>query len=151
MPTVRATGAVALQPDEAAELWRDPRRWPAFVEGFQRIEDLGAAWPEPGAKLVWDSGAGGRGRVTEKVAESGPARFATKVYEDRLLGTQTAAFVPNAGGGADMELTLEYALTGENPLSPLVDLLFIRRALRDALRRTVTRFAVEAEEETRLR
>jgi len=149
--TVQATGSVTLQPDEAAALWRDPRRWSAFVEGFQRVEELGRAWPEPGAKLVWDSGAGGRGRVTEKVSRNDPTRFATTVYEDRLHGTQTAAFTPNADGGADVELTLEYQLTSGNPFSSLVDLLFIRRAVRDALRRTLRRFAVEAQEEAGLR
>ena len=149
--TVEAAGHVLLQPDEAAALWRDPRRWSAFVEGFQRIEELGTGWPEEGAKLVWDSGAGGRGRVTEKVAENSPTRFATKVYEDRLYGTQTAAFAPDTEGGARVMLSLEYELTGDNPFNAVTDLLFIRRALRDALGRTLRRFVVEAEEEAGLR
>ncbi len=149
--TVEAAGDVALQPDAAAALWRDPRRWSAFVEGFQRIEQVAPEWPEPGAKLIWDSGAGGRGRVTEKVAENAPTRFATKVYEERLYGTQTAMFAPNADGGAAVVLTLEYELTADNPFNPVTDLLFIRRALRDALGRTLRRFAVEAEEEAALR
>jgi hypothetical protein len=142
---------VALQPDEAAALWRDPRRWSAFVEGFQRLEEVGANWPEPGAKLVWDSGPGGRGRVTEKVAASDPTRFATQVYEDRLFGTQTATFTPDPEGGAQVRLTLQYVLTGDNPFNAVTDLLFIRRALRDALARTLGRFAVEAQEEAGLR
>ena len=149
--TVEAAGRVALQPDEAAALWRDPRRWSAFVEGFQRLEELGERWPEPGARLVWDSGPGGRGRVTEKVADNGPTRFATKVYEDRLYGTQTATFAPDADGGAEVRLSLQYELTGDNPLNPVTDMLFIRRALRDALERTLRRFAVEAQEEAGLR
>jgi hypothetical protein len=148
---VEAAGRVALQPDEAAALWRDPRRWSAFVEGFQRIEELGQTWPEPGAKLIWDSGPGGRGRVTEKVAENGPTRFATKVYEDRLYGTQTAWFKPDADGGAEVHLSLQYELTGDNLFNPVTDMLFIRRALRDALGRTLRRFAVEAQEEAELR
>ena len=89
--------------------------------------------------------------MTEKVSRNDPTRFATKVYEDRLHGTQTAAFTPNADGGADVELSLEYQLTSGNPFSALVDLLFIRRAVRDALRRTLRRFAVEAQEEAGLR
>ena len=149
--TVEAAGRVALQPDEAAALWRDPRRWSAFVEGFQRIEEVGQTWPEPGAKLIWDSGPGGRGRVTEKVAENGPTRFATKVYEDRLYGTQTAWFKPDADGGAEVHLSLQYELTGDNLFNPVTDMLFIRRALRDALGRTLRRFAVEAQEEAELR
>lgn len=149
--TVEAAAQVGLQPDEAAALWRDPRRWSGFVEGFQRIEKLGSEWPEPGAKLVWDSGPGGRGRVTEKVSENAPTRFATKVYEDRLYGTQTATFAPNAGGGADVRLSLEYELTADNPFNAVTDLLFIRRALRDALGRTLRRFAIEAGEQAALR
>lgn len=149
--TVEVAGRVALQPDEAAALWRDPRRWSAFVEGFQRIEEQGADWPEPGARVVWNSGAGGRGRVTEKVSENSPVRFATKVYEDRLYGTQTARFAPDEEGGAAVVLSLEYELAGENPLNAVTDLLFIRRALRDALGRTLRRFAVEAQEEAGLR
>ncbi len=149
--TVEVIGEVTLQPDDAAELWRDARRWSAFVEGFQRIETMAENWPEPGAKLVWDSGASGRGRVTEKVSENAPTRFATKVYEDRLYGTQAASFAPNTEGGADVTLSLEYELTNNNPFKAAADLLFIRRALRDALRRTLRRFAVEAEEHARLR
>jgi hypothetical protein len=48
-------------------------------------------------------------------------------------------------------LELEYELTGAGPLAALTDALFIRRALRDMLRRTVSRFAVEAQEEAALR
>jgi hypothetical protein len=149
--TVEATGHVDLQPDEAAALWRDPRRWSAFVEGFQRIEEVAPSWPEEGARLVWDSGAGGRGRVTEKVAVNAPTQFATKVYEDRLYGTQTADFRLDREGGAEVVLSLEYELTGDNLFNPVTDLLFIRRALRDALGRTLRRFAVEAREEAALR
>ncbi len=149
--TVETAGRVELQPDEAAALWRDPRRWSSFVEGFQRIEQMSRQWPEPGAKLVWDSGPGGRGRVTEKVSESSPTRFATMVYEDRLHGTQTAAFAPDREGGAQVRLSLQYELTANNPFNALTDLLFIRRALRDALARTLRRFALEAEEEAGLR
>ena len=39
-----------------------------------------------------------------------------------------------------MSLTLEYRLKSANPI---VDLLFIRRALRDSLQRTVNRFGHE--------
>jgi hypothetical protein len=46
---------------------------------------------------------------------------------------------------------LEYELTRYGPLSGVADALFIRRALRDSLRRTLFRFGLEAEEEARLR
>jgi hypothetical protein len=50
-----------------------------------------------------------------------------------------------------VSLRLEYELTKDGPLSALADVLFIRRAVRDALGRTLRRYAVEAEEERGLR
>ena len=50
-----------------------------------------------------------------------------------------------------MELSLEYTLTGYGLLGPVADVIFIRRALRDSLRRTLARFEVEAQEEAGLR
>jgi hypothetical protein len=146
-----ATAQVVLAPEEATALWRDLRRWPGFVEGFQRVDQAAEDWPAEGAKVVWVSVSGGRGRVTEKVVASGPTSFATRVHEERLHGTQTAAFAPGPAGGASARLTLEYELAGENPLKGVTDLLFIRRALRDSLARTLQRFAVEAQDEAGLR
>jgi uncharacterized membrane protein len=149
--TVEVAGAVPLDPEAAAALWRDLRRWSSFVEGLQRIEQQSPDWPQPGAKVVWVSGAGGRGRVTEKVLSSEPTAFSTRVHEERLSGTQAIVFEPAAGGGAAARLSLDYELPGAGPLKVVTDLLFIRRALRDSLTRTLRRFAVEAQEDAGLR
>ncbi len=147
-----ARGAVALEPGRTLELWSDPDRWPAFVEGFGHVLEVDASWPDVGAKAVWDSIPGGRGRVTELVLEREGGRVVTQVFEEALAGTQTFAVAPGpADGGSIVELTLEYELGAGGPFRGLADALFIRRALRDALRRTVRRFAVEAEEEAGLR
>ena len=150
MPEVSATGFVPLGPEAATAMWRDPRRWGGFVEGFQRIETQAPDWPAEGSKVIWVSGPGGRGRVTEKVREAAPTGFRTLVYEDRLVGTQTFRAVED-GDGASVQLSLEYELTSQSPLRGITDLLFIRRALRDALGRTLRRFAVEAEDQAGLR
>ena len=42
-----------------------------------------------------------------------------------------------------MSLTLEYTLKDRTPLTPILDLVFIRRALRDSLQRTLARFGHE--------
>lgn len=149
--SVQVMGNIELEPEPAVELWRDVRRWPGFVEGLQRIEEQGAGWPAEGSRVVWASGPGGRGIVTEKVAATTATSFSTRVFEDRLMGTQTAAFRPREGGGSVITLTLDYQLTGDNPLKAVTDLLFIRRALRDSLRRTAGRFAIEAQEDAGLR
>lgn len=148
--TARAGGVVTLTPEAALELWSDVSRWPTFVEGYARTLQVDQTWPEEGAKLVWESIPGGRGRVTERVVSKGPGRFATRVFEEALQGEQAFRAAEDADG-ARVELTLEYELSKYGPLRALADVLFIRRALRDALRRTLRRFAVEAEEERGIR
>ena len=150
MPQVSAACRVPAGPEKATATWRDPRLWSAFVEGFQRVEQQSGDWPAEGAKLVWQSGPGGRGRVTEKVKSAAPTAFVTQVYEKRLVGTQ-AFRAAEDGDGSRVEVTLDYELTSQSPLKGLTDLLFIRRALRDALGRTLRRFRVEAEDEAGLR
>jgi polyketide cyclase/dehydrase/lipid transport protein len=144
-----ARAALPLTPAEVLELWADVERWPSFVEGFARRLELTEAWPEPGGRVVWESTPDGRGRVTEIVTERTGDRLSTLVYEDALAGTQTLRALP-ASDGSEVELSLEYELTRYGPLRGIADALFIRRALRDALRRTLFRFGVEAEEEARL-
>jgi uncharacterized membrane protein len=132
------------QPVGAAEaLWYDPERWPAFIDGFHHVVTVDAGWPAAGARSVWDSTPAGRGRVSERVVEYEPgAGQALAVEDPRMRGTQRVRFVP-LEDGAEVRLELEYELKEGNVLTPLVDLLFIRRALRDALRRTLARFARE--------
>jgi hypothetical protein len=126
-------------------------RWSSFVEGFARELERSPEWPAAGARVVWESTPSGRGRVTEKVMEGeGPDRFATVIFEERLVGTQTFRVVESEAGSR-AELSLEYRLTKYGPLSAVADAIFIRRAIRDSLRRTLTRFSVEAEEEAGLR
>ena len=147
--TGKAATTVPVAPEAAVALWADVRRWPTFVEGFAHVVEASRDWPSEGARLVWQSNPSGRGRVTEKVVEKGPELLRTQVYEDALVGEQTVIFEP-ADEGARVELRLEYELARSGPLRGLADLLFIRRALRDSLRRTLDRFAVEAEEDASL-
>jgi hypothetical protein len=148
--TARAAAEVTLTPEAALRLWTDLSRWASFVEGFARVVSADPEWPAAGT-VVWESIPAGRGRVTERVAEPPAAgEFATLVFEDRLAGRQTFRALESADGSR-VELALEYTLTRYGPLGALADMIFIRRALRDSLRRTMDRFAVEAEEEAGLR
>jgi hypothetical protein len=148
--TARAAAEVTLAPGEALALWTDVSRWATFVEGFARALEHDSDWPAEGTRVVWESVPAGRGRVTEKVVESAPDRLATMVFEDRLAGRQAFRVEP-ADSGARVELSIEYTLTKYGPFGAVADALFIRRAIRDSLRRTLFRFSVEAEEEAGLR
>jgi hypothetical protein len=164
MRTARAVGELALPPAEALVLWSDLERWPAFVEGFERVVERDPRWPEQGAVIGWESIAQGRGRVTERVVERDPdRRLATEVIEEplgggspRLSGRQSLTLVPlgtsqgDSPAGSRAELALEYQLAGRSGFFEwLTDVLFVRRALAASLERTLARFASEAAIEAR--
>jgi hypothetical protein len=143
MPRVTATVIVPGRVVDAEELWYDPHRWAAWIDGFGHVAKLEGEWPQVGARLLWDSRPQGRGRVLERVTAYEPRAGQTVAVEDeKLVGTQTVAFEPE-GDQVRVSLTLEYSLKEDRPLGPLVDLLFIRRAQRDSLQRTLARFAHE--------
>jgi hypothetical protein len=92
---------------------------------------------------VWVSRPKGRGRVQERVTAYEPRSGQTvEVEEERLRGTQTVTFEP-AGDEVRVALTLDYELKERTFLTPLVDLLYIRREIGDSLRRTLARFGHE--------
>jgi hypothetical protein len=141
--TVRAAQTVPGLASEAEELWYDPQRWPAWVDGFGHVVALEGEWPAAGARAVWNSRPGGRGRVVERVTAYEARAGQTLALEDeKLTGTQRVTFVPGPDG-VEIALELEYELKGANAFTPLTDALFIRRALRDSLRRSLRRFAHE--------
>jgi hypothetical protein len=142
---VRENAPIDLPPRGARELWTNTSRWPTFVDGFGHVLELDDAWPQPGSKIVWQSIPAGRGRVTERVVECSDDAFVTDVYEERLSGRQSVRF--DVG---EVAMELDYDLAAGGPLSAVTDWLFIRRALEDALRRTLMRFSAEAAEEGNL-
>ena len=128
---------------DAEALWSDLDRWPAFVDGFASVGRIEGRWPRPQARLVWDSRPGGRGRVVERVEVYEPgARQRVRVEDAQLRGTQSVAFEA-LDGGCEMTLELTYELKRPGFGGVLTDLFFVRHALRESLRRTLDRFAIE--------
>jgi uncharacterized membrane protein len=151
MGVAREAVTVPLPPGAAFDLWTDLTRWATFVDGFGRVDRVDGEWPTEGTKLVWRSGPAGRGVVTERVIASEPGiRLVTQVFEERMRGAQAVSFQPVDDHSTRIDIELDYKLTRGGPLSGITDVLFIRRALTDALRRTLTRFRTEAGEEAKL-
>ena len=127
----------------AERLWYDTSRWPSFIDGFARLVKVEGNWPRAGGRVVWDSTPAGRGRVVERVTrhEAGAGQ-SLEVEDPRLQGTQEIRFA-RLDDGIEVGLQLDYELKQRTPLGAVVDVLFIRRALRDSLRRTLTRFSRE--------
>lgn len=144
MSRARATAVVPGRIVEAEELWYDPYRWAAWIDGFGHTIRLEGEWPDVGARLVWQSPPRGRGRVQELVTAYEPRTGQMREVEDeRLRGIQTVAFEAADADHVQITLTLDYELKQRNLFTPLVDRLFIRRELGDSLRRTLTRFGHE--------
>jgi hypothetical protein len=147
----RAGIDLPVQVSVAEGLWYDTRRWPVFVDGFAHVARLEGDWPREGARLVWDSLPAGRGRVAERVTRyEVRAGQTVEVEDEQLTGTQTVRFTPNPDGGCRIDVELRYRLKQQHLFTALVDVLFVRRAFTDALRRTVSRFGREARAEAEL-
>jgi hypothetical protein len=124
MPSVRAAAEVPGPEADVLALWADPRRWPSFVESFGSVERA------DGDLVEWQSTPHGPGRVRERTVAPG----VVEVETEWLRGTRTARFADGV-----FEVELDYELKQRTPFT----IFFVRRALRDSLRRTLARFAIE--------
>jgi hypothetical protein len=130
---------------DAESLWYDTGRWVAWVDGLDAVVSVDGEWPRVGATVVWQSGPAGRGRVTERVVEYEPLDGQTvEVQDDALTGRQSIRFAPDEHA-VEITLRLEYRVTKRSIITPIVDLLFIRNAVRASLRATLARFGLELE------
>ncbi len=137
--TIEIPGLVSA----AEDLWYDTRRWPTFVDGLAHVAKVEGDWPRSGSRVVWDAQPGGRGRVTETVTAYEARTGQTTVVEDtKIRGTQVVRFSP-VDGGVVVELGLEYAVKQEAGVPFFVDLAFVRRPMRDSVKRTLARFRRE--------
>lgn len=143
MGRVRASIQVAALASEAEALWYDTTRWATFVDGLHHVALVEEDWPHAGARVLWDSSPGGRGRVQERVTAYAAREGQTLAVEDeKIWGTQTVSFTPTADG-VTVALELRYDLKAKRPGMAFVDLLFIRRPQRESLERTLRRFRTE--------
>jgi hypothetical protein len=140
---VRASQTVAGTVHEVEQRWYDTTRWPSWIDGLERVVEVAGEWPGAGASVTWESGPAGRGRVIERVVAHEPLTGQTlEVRDSSIRGRQSVAFVP-VGDGVQVTLTLAYELERRSPLTPLVDVLFISKAMRTSLTTTLSRFGAE--------
>ena len=104
---------------------------------------VGLGYPGRGSVVTWQSGPAGRGRVSEQVVAHGVGIGQTVDVHDRSIsGRQTVSFSP-VPNGVQVSLRLEYRLRRRSPITPLLDRLFIRRAMEESLARTLGWFGAQ--------
>lgn len=145
MRAVRVSMRFAGTATEAEGCWCDTDGWPRWIEGLERVVSVSGGWPQAGAEVIWESGPAGRGRVSERVLVHEPGYgLQLEVSDDSIQGRQTVTFEAT-GELVEITLALEYRLRRRSIVSPVVDVLFIRRAMTASLEATLSRFGAELE------
>jgi hypothetical protein len=138
--TVSASYGVRGPLIEVEQLWYDRSRWASWIDGFAHVVKLSDEWPLPGARRVWDSRPGGRGRVAETVtsyrAGDGPTLGGAG---PRIRGTQRVTFESD---GTVTRVSVSLSLETKERLPP-VRAWWLRRQLQQALQRSLRRFSFE--------
>jgi uncharacterized membrane protein len=143
MRRVSAEDSFRASVPEAEARWYDTERWPAWIDGLSRVSGVEGDWPRAGAKVIWESNPVGRGHVVEVVLSYEPGVGQTlEVQDDSIRARQSVAFL-ELDGGVAVELALEYELKARTLATPVVDALFIRRAMTASLKSTLARFGAE--------
>jgi hypothetical protein len=145
MSGVAASVAVRASLAEAWDFYFDPAGWPAWVDGFARVEsDMG--YPETGGTLRWSSTPAGRGTVTERVVEHEPRSRHRVEYEDPETTGQLTVTFAIEGEGTVVTQELDYRLRDRGVFAKVTDRLFIRSQMRGSLSRSLARLRLEVEE-----
>ena len=69
--------------------------------------------------------------------------------DDTITGRQSVSFNPDGDETVTIELALDYTIRRRSIVTPVVDLLFIRRAMTMSLRSTLSHFGVHLAAVTR--
>jgi hypothetical protein len=143
MRAVHASVVLRASVHDAQTRWCDTSRWMGWIDGFHELVEVGPGWPEVGSVVRWQTNPAGRGAVTETVATYEPlAALETDVEDDSIRGRQSVWFTP-VDGDCEMTIRLAYEIKKRNLFTPLVDVLFVKRAMESSLRLTLSRFAAE--------
>jgi hypothetical protein len=143
MGTARAAQLVPGSVQEVQRGWYDTGRWRAWVDGLDRVLSVEPDWPRVGAIVTWESGPDGRGTVTEQVTAYEPCAGQTLEVEDKAITGRQSVVFRTVGDGVEVAFSLEYSYRRSSLITPLIDLLFIRREMSKSLARSLARFAVE--------
>ncbi len=144
MSEVSESVEVAASLAETWELYFDPQRWPAWVDGFGAVV-ANNGYPLEGADLRWRSTAAGRGDVSERVLQHEPRRVHRIDFADPRTEGELLTGFRMQGEGTIVEQKLTYKLTSGGAFGWVSDKLFIRSQQRGSMRRSLLALKREVE------
>jgi hypothetical protein len=125
---------------EVEQLWYDRSRWASWIDTFASLQQLGAEWPQEGARRVWVTGVGGRGLIMERVKAYVAGDGQTLAFEDeRVRGEQQVRFETD---NARTRITVSFSFETKTYLAPARK-WWLRRRLRLSWERSLARFSYE--------
>jgi uncharacterized membrane protein len=128
---------------EVWDVYFDPDRWAAWVDGFASVE-RSEGYPDAGGTLVWRSNPAGRGTVTERVIEHAPRTRHRIEWSDPESSGELLSEFGVEGESVRVTLTLDYRLARGGPFAWLTERLFVRGQVQRSLQRSLERFEHEA-------
>ena len=138
MSRASASGVIGgVGPGAVEAAWCDTARWPEVVDGLARVLAAGPTYPEAGSSVEWESFPAGRGKVLETVTGYEPGRLVASRVEDESTTARQLVSFEDSKGGTVVTIELDYELRQRGPFTALTDVLFVRRAQSDSLRRTL--------------
>ncbi len=143
MSTAQAIQTFAGTVHDAERCWYDTAAWPTWIDGLAEVIGVEGDWPAVGSVVTWESGPAGRGRVTERVVAYEPlVGLTSEVQDETITGTQSVSFTPG-DDEVTVEFALQYRIRRRSIVTPIVDVLFVRRAMAMSLRSTLAHFGAQ--------
>jgi hypothetical protein len=134
---VKAKASVSL-PASLAETWEaffDARGWPEWVDAFAGVVSS-EGYPESGGRLVWRTGAAGRGEVSEEVVAHEPRSRHVARFKDPTMTGELETLFEIEGHGTRVSQTMDYRLV-ERGLFAFLGALFVRSQVARSLERSL--------------
>jgi uncharacterized protein YndB with AHSA1/START domain len=138
VPRVEVSERVDASLAETWEAFFDPSGWPRWVDAFAGVLSADG-YPLGGGRLVWRTGAAGRGEVTEEVVEHEPRSLhVVSFYDPTMSGTLETRFVME-GGQTRVTQAVDYRLA-QRGLFALLGALWVRGQIVRSVERSLSAF-----------
>src|SRR5688572_7260097 len=138
MARVEFSSGVPASLAESWEAFFDPRAWPEWVDAFAGVVSS-EGYPEAGGKLVWRTGAAGRGEVTERVQVHEPRRLHRVGFSDPTMTGVLETTFAIEGEATRVTQTMTYGLV-ERGVFAFLGAFFVRSQVKRSLERSLTAF-----------
>src|SRR5688500_5588927 len=144
MPSVEETILAEASLAETWDAYFDPAGWPEWVDAFASVVSSDG-YPLEGGKLVWRTGAAGRGEVSEEAAEHEPRTLHRIRFTDPTMPGELETRFSMEGPHTRVSQAMTYSLA-ERGVFAFLGALFVRSQIKRSLQRSLGGFRAHVAE-----